>query len=120
MAASIYAVICPGRKSIGKLPDTSADEVQTDQKMKTVPSSFFRPLPVMLAALTLLAGPANAAIAVQMGFMGASGNTYMLEASTNLLNWTPISTNMAETNLFNLLDPNASNFQNRFYRVRQQ
>ena len=56
----------------------------------------------------------------QMGFLGASGNTYVLEASTNLLHWTPISTNMAVTNLFNLLDPDATNFPCRFYRVRQQ
>ena len=56
----------------------------------------------------------------QMGFLGTPGTNYVLEASTNLLDWTPISTNMAETNLFNLLDPDASNFQNRFYRVRQQ
>jgi hypothetical protein len=42
-----------------------------------------------------------------------------LQASTNLQTWTPISTNTATTNAFNLLDPNATNFPYRFYRVQQ-
>ena len=56
----------------------------------------------------------------QLGFAGVSNDTYVLEASTNLINWTPISTNTASTNFFNLCDPNATNFQNRFYRVLLQ
>ncbi len=56
----------------------------------------------------------------QMGFAGVIGSNYVLEASTNLFDWTPISTNMAATNFFNLLDPNATNFPRRFYRVREQ
>ncbi|HUZ06612.1 MAG TPA: immunoglobulin domain-containing protein, partial [Candidatus Paceibacterota bacterium] len=49
------------------LPDTGVDEVQTDRKMKTLYASFFRTLFVMLGALTLLAGPAKAAVALQDG-----------------------------------------------------
>jgi hypothetical protein len=56
----------------------------------------------------------------QLGFSGAAGNRYVLQASTNLIDWTPIATNMATTNLFNLMDSNAAAFPSRFYRVLQQ
>jgi hypothetical protein len=56
----------------------------------------------------------------QLGFAGVLSSNYVLQASTNLSNWTPISTNYAATNPFSLLDPNATNFLYRFYRVMQQ
>jgi hypothetical protein len=56
----------------------------------------------------------------QLGFSGATGSNYVLQASTNLVDWVPLSTNVASTNLFNLLDPGATNFPYRFYRVLQQ
>ncbi|MEI9863868.1 MAG: hypothetical protein WDN00_04820 [Limisphaerales bacterium] len=45
---------------------------------------------------------------------------YVLQASTNLTDWTPLSTNLATTNYFNFFDPGASNFTKRFYRVQQE
>jgi len=56
----------------------------------------------------------------QLGFAGALGSNYVLQASTNLLNWTPISTNTALTNFFNWLDPQATNYPQRYYRVLRQ
>jgi hypothetical protein len=56
----------------------------------------------------------------ELGFAGVTGSNYVLQASTNLINWTPISTNNATTNFFILTDPDATNFQDRFYRVEQQ
>ena len=56
----------------------------------------------------------------QLKFFGAAGSNYVLQASTNLVNWTPISTNLATTNLFYLIDPKASNYPSRFYRVLQK
>ncbi len=56
----------------------------------------------------------------QMSFAGVAGSNYVLQATTNFLTWTPISTNTAVTNLFNLIDPGATNYPYRFYRVVQQ
>ncbi len=53
----------------------------------------------------------------QLKFAGISGSNYVLQASTNLINWIPISTNLATANQFDLFDPNASTFPYRFYRV---
>jgi hypothetical protein len=51
---------------------------------------------------------------------GAAGSNYVLQATTNFINWTPLVTNLAASNIFNLQDPGASNFPYRFYRVIQQ
>ena len=51
--------------------------------------------------------------------LGVSNTSYALQASTNLINWVPISTNAAPTNSFTLADTNAASFPWRFYRVIQ-
>jgi hypothetical protein len=56
----------------------------------------------------------------QLGFAGIAGSNYVLQASTNFSNWTPISTNTAKATYFNLLDPRATNYPYRFYRVIRQ
>jgi hypothetical protein len=56
----------------------------------------------------------------RLSFTGATGSNYVLQASTNLIDWTPLSTNTAITNLFDMYDSNATNFPRRFYRVLQQ
>jgi hypothetical protein len=45
------------------------------------------------------------------------GKENVIEASTNLINWLPISTNFAQTNSYMFLDTEATNFSRRFYRV---
>jgi hypothetical protein len=45
------------------------------------------------------------------------GKENIIEASTNLINWLPISTNLAQTNSYMFLDTEATNFNQRFYRV---
>jgi len=55
----------------------------------------------------------------QVGFSGAVGSNYVLQATTNFITWTPIATNLASTNLFDFFDPGTSNFPYRFYRVQQ-
>lgn len=56
----------------------------------------------------------------QLNFLGVPGQTYVLQGSTNLLNWIPINTNLAVTNLFQLTDPGAGNFPRRCDRALQQ
>ena len=78
-------------------------------------SAFFSVLPVHFTSAGFLTNQQ-----FQLGFVGVIGSNYVLQATTNFLTWTPISTNTAITNQFNLLDPKATNFPFRFYRVRQQ
>ena len=47
------------------------------------------------------------------------GKTNYIEASTNLVNWTVISTNILQTNILTYTDTRATNYARRFYRVRQ-
>jgi uncharacterized repeat protein (TIGR01451 family) len=54
----------------------------------------------------------------QFNVTGQSGQEYIIQASTNLLDWVPIYTNPAPyVSPFNFVDPNASSYTSRFYRV---
>jgi len=57
---------------------------------------------------------------LQLGFMGVPGSSYVLLATTNFTSWVPIATNAGLTNQIYFVDPAASNFPSRFYRVLQQ
>jgi len=48
---------------------------------------------------------------------GQSGQEYIIQASTNLVNWVDVYTNPDYTAPFNFVDPNATNYTSRFYRV---
>ena len=49
-----------------------------------------------------------------------AGPNYVIEASTDLKNWTPIATNAAPSGTVSCLDTSATNYPNRFYRARTQ
>jgi hypothetical protein len=93
----------------------SAFAVETNFNNSAAASALFLVQPLNFTSLGYLPGGQ-----FQLGFAGVAGDTYVLEATTNFVDWTPILTNLATTNVFNLLDPNATNFQNRFYRVLKQ
>jgi len=55
----------------------------------------------------------------QVEFTAATGQTYILEASTDFVHWVSLSTNVPTASPFLWVDPGASNFPTRFYRVQQ-
>ncbi len=56
--------------------------------------------------------------AFQFTVSGQSGQEYVIQASTNLVDWVPVYTNPAPyISPFNFVDPNASSYSSRFYRV---
>ncbi len=50
---------------------------------------------------------------------GLPGADYAIEASTNLVDWLPIRTNIVSGGYFDFIDTSASQFSRRFYRARQ-
>jgi hypothetical protein len=93
----------------------SASASETNFNPSVAASAIFNVQPMYFTSANFPAGGP-----FQMGFVGVTGGNYVLQASTNFSTWTPISTNTAVTNVFNLLDPAATNFPYRFYRVLQQ
>ncbi len=91
------------------LVDTNAVQVVTDW-INSLPGS---PVHFMSAAFS-----DNQQF--QMNFLGVPGSNYVLQATTNFANWTPISTNTAPLNPFPLFDATAADHPYRFYRVLQQ
>jgi len=75
-------------------------------------SALFQVQPLYFTAPSFLPGGQ-----FQLGFSGVTGSNYVLQATTNFINWTPLITNTAQTNPFNFFDPQATNFPYRFYRV---
>jgi len=53
----------------------------------------------------------------QLELSGVAGKTYVFQATTDFMNWIPVGTNIAATNLVNFLDTGATNFPHRFYRA---
>ncbi|MBI3851507.1 MAG: hypothetical protein HY298_14710 [Verrucomicrobia bacterium] len=54
----------------------------------------------------------------KLSFLGGPSRTYLIQASTNLLSWQTISTNISQTNGgFQFNDVVATNFPRRFYRT---
>ena len=74
------------------------------------------PLPVNIpdaSTVSITATPNGPAITLS----GSPDQTYVLEASFNMHNWTAISTNRTDSNgLFTFVDTNASSNPSRFYR----
>lgn len=71
------------------------------------------PTPVLLSAS---AQPTNGQFTLQ--FAGSDGESYVIETSSNLMDWTPIFTNTQSNGMFTFTDTNTSD-PARFYRVKE-
>ena len=92
----------------------SAFAVETNWNNSIAVSALFLVQPLYFTSVAFLTNRQ-----LQLGFVGVTGSNYVLQATTNLTTWTPISTNTAPTNGFNFFDPKATNFPYRYYRVLQ-
>jgi uncharacterized delta-60 repeat protein len=82
------------------------------------------------STLSLVAPPSAPVILTSDGHFGfgtngfgfnlstAAGQTIVVEASTNLLNWAPLATNLMGSGPFYFSDPRTGAFPARFYRAR--
>jgi hypothetical protein len=61
--------------------------------------------------------PALAKPGFQVTLVKTFGTVHTIEASTNLINWTPLQTNVDASNLWTFTDPAATNLPRRFYRA---
>jgi hypothetical protein len=53
----------------------------------------------------------------QLAFYGLAGSNYLIQSSTNLINWQPFTNFTGSNLLFYFNDSAATNFKQRFYRV---
>jgi hypothetical protein len=53
----------------------------------------------------------------QLHLLGTGGRSFVLEASTNLVEWTPLLTNSSSNPEFNYMNTNANHYPCRFFRV---
>jgi PKD repeat protein len=68
---------------------------------------------VYTSATSTLASAAHASGQFALSVAGVSGYQYVVQASTNMVNWVPLQTNTVP---FTFVDTNASQFSRRFYR----
>ncbi len=62
--------------------------------------------------------PSFASGKVTANLSGTAGTTYIIQASTDFVHWTAISTNVADANgLVSLIDSNTAAYPSRFYRA---
>ena len=71
-------------------------------------------MPPMIRRITYLADNQ-----VELSILNEPNRIYIVETSTNTIDWAPVATNLTQTSLYNFVDPNPANTTRRFYRVRQ-
>jgi uncharacterized repeat protein (TIGR03806 family) len=94
----------------------SANAFEDGFNQSVVASGLFTILP----AIRFTAPGSFSNGAFQMQLSATPNQSYVLQSSTNLLQWTPISTSTPAASPFDLIDPQATNLQRQFYRVQLQ
>lgn len=72
------------------------------------------PLTVTVPVAAVLGALQFSSNGLSFSVTGVTGDNYIVQVSTNLINWTPLATNTAP---FQFTDTNAKYFSARFYRV---
>ena len=100
-----------------QLADTASYSIRVSNFAGTVAS---RPAPLRVKTVEFGELRLTSAGHFQLEIVGVPGRSYAIEASTNLSNWTPLTTltNVAASTLFH--DPEAVLHPRRFYRVLLQ
>ncbi len=81
-----------------------------------VPETQLYPSQSLPPVFQLIGNPISGGT-IQFQITSVAGKSYVLQASPDLINWTPISTNTAPSNITILTDTNIVNFPTRFYRA---
>ena len=103
----------------GALPVGSYNALMTFSNLTTA-AEFSREIALTVNPIRLLVGNATNG-AFEIIVQAQSNSTYVIEASTNLLDWTSVATNVAGTNgLWNYLEANTTSIPYRFYRGKPQ
>ncbi len=93
----------------------SASAFEANYNTGAANSALFLVQPLYFAGLSFLSNGE-----VQLGVIGAAGSNYVLQSSTNLIDWATVGTNTAQSNSFYMVAPVTTNFPAHFYRVIQQ
>ena len=89
-----------------------------DPESHLYPKRFYR-FPLMDAAgVALMEQPGRRSGQFHLNLVGELGRTVVVEASTNLADWTPITTNVLGNDPIRFTDPQSGVFNHRFYRLR--
>jgi mono/diheme cytochrome c family protein len=94
----------------------SANAFETSLVNSVAPSDLFTILPGVL--FTSAGSFTNGMFTLQLS--GAPGQPFVIQTSTNLVNWIPLLTNLPAASPFSVTDAGASNNPTRFYRAIQK
>lgn len=81
-------------------------------QVETTPASVLIGAPLKLASMKL-----DDARHAKFRLVGLHSSTYLIQASTNLINWTTIATNFTDSGILSYLDSRSTNHPSRFYRA---
>lgn len=99
----------------GALAQLSWSSPSTPQNI--IPQSQLYPFTNALPVLLTSGSFNNGIFSLQLS--GMPGKSYVLQASTNLVDWISISTNVPPATIQTLIDPSVTNYPTRFYRAVQ-
>jgi uncharacterized repeat protein (TIGR01451 family) len=98
---------------------TNTVTVSSDQTdLNPANNSYSAATTVLTIPVAYLSGVADTNGAFTLSLLGQPGQSYIIQASTDLTNWTPVATNTPVTGSFQYTDTNRSSFAHRYFRAR--